>query len=147
LSSPTGRERTEQKRTPKRKKEICWCGWGERQDSIQSANEALIVSKGGPVQLARSGSITTNLFQDTFYTVDFWGWLAGWPPSFFFVLFPSYRVTIVVITIIIIAYCLGWEDFVLLQVCRGNKLVEREREKNELTSAEEQQMARKLLRL
>jgi hypothetical protein len=36
-------------------------------------------------------------------------------------------VTIVVITIIIIiAYCLGWEDFVLLQVCRGNKLVERE---------------------
>lgn len=36
--------------------------------------------------------------------------------------------TIVVITIIIIAYCLGWEDFVLLQVCRGNKLVERERE-------------------
>lgn len=52
--------------------------------------------------------------------------------------------TIVVITIIIIiAYCLGWEDFVLLQVCRGNKLVEREREKNELTSAEEQQMARK----
>jgi hypothetical protein len=56
-------------------------------------------------------------------------------------------VTIVVITIIIIAYCLGWEDFVLLQVCRGNKLVEREREKNELTSAEEQQMARKLLRL
>lgn len=45
-------------------------------------------------------------------------------------LFPSYRVTIVVITIIIIAYCLGWEDFVLLRVSRGNKL-EREREREE----------------
>lgn len=38
--------------------------------------------------------------------------------------------TIVVITIIIIAYCLGWEDFVLLRVSRGNKL-EREREREE----------------
>jgi hypothetical protein len=76
-----GRNKNE---TPKRNKRNLLVRVGEGQDSIQSANEALIVSKGGPVQLARSGSITTNLFQDTFYTVDFWGWLAGRLLFFFF---------------------------------------------------------------
>ncbi len=74
-------------------------GWLVRQDSIQSTNEALIAR----YQRAAAVGIhydNPSLFRDT---SSF-----GWPPSF-----PvARRVTIVVITIII-AYCLGWEDFFL----------------------------------
>lgn len=134
-----GRNETNPK---KKKKRNLLVREGERQNSIQSANEALIVSKGGlqPVQPAVGIHYNKSLSRHILHRR-----LLGLAGRLLF-LFPSYRVTIVVITIIIIAYCLGWEDFVLLRVSRGNKL-EREREKNELTSAEEQQMARKLLRL